>query len=234
MPPQARSRRSRRAPLNREVVLSAAIELADEAGIEGLTMRALGQRLGVEAMTLYYHVGRKDDLLGAITDAVIGEFVLPAPNGDWKAELRRAAISAHETLSRHRWAAQLVLSGPGPATARLRHMNAILGCLRGAGFSADLTDHAYHALDSHIMGFTLWVVGMNLGPPDAVKMMAAEFLRQLPREELPHLAEHVEQHLKPADPDAESEFVFGLDLILDGLERLLASESPGLRNGTRT
>jgi hypothetical protein len=117
----------------------------------------------------------------------------------------------------------LVLSGPGVSTARLRHMDAILGCLRGAGFSADLTDHAYHALDSHIMGFTLWIVGMNLGTSDDLRAMAGSVLETLSREELPHLAEHIEQHLKPADPDAEGEFVFGLDLILDGLERRLAS-----------
>lgn len=202
--------------------MAAAIELADEAGLEGLTMRALGQRLGVEAMTLYYHVGRKDDLLAGLTDAVVAEFALPSSAGEWRTELRRAAISAHEVLVRHPWAARLILSGPGVSAARLRHMDAILGCLRGAGFSADLTDHAYHALDSHIMGFTLWVVGMNLGTSDDVRAMAGAFLETLARDELPHLAEHIEQHLKPADPDAESEFVFGLDLILDGLERRLA------------
>lgn len=202
--------------------MAAAVELADETGLDGLTMRALGQRLGVEAMTLYYHVGRKDDLLAGLTDAVVAEFALPSATGEWRAELRRAAISAHEVLLRHPWAARLVLSGPGVSTARLRHMNAILGCLRGAGFSAALTDHAYHALDSHIMGFTLWVVGMDLGTSDDVRAMAGEFLETLSREELPHLAEHIEQHLKPADPDAEGEFVFGLDLILEGLERRLA------------
>lgn len=223
MPASPRSERRRAQPLSRERVVAAAIELADTSGLGGLTMRALGHRVGVEAMTLYYHVGRKDDLLAALSNAVVEEFELPSATGDWKAELRRAAISAHEVLLRHPWAAQLVLSGPGPSPARLHHMNAILGCLRGAGFSADLTDHAYHALDSHIMGFTLWVVGMNLGSSDDLRAMATDFLASLPRDELPHLAEHVEQHLKPPDPDAESEFVFGLDLILEGLERRLGS-----------
>jgi AcrR family transcriptional regulator len=209
-----------RAPLTRERVIQAAIELADEAGIAGLTMRALGQRLGVEAMTLYYHVGRKDELLGAIVDAVVGEFALPQAGLEWKSELRRAATSAHEVLLRHPWAASLVLSGPAPTASRMRHMNAILGCLRGAGFDPDLTDHAYHALDSHIMGFTLWVVGMNVATNRELEERAAEFLRTLPRDELPHLAEHVDQHLKPRDPDAASDFAFGLDLILDGLERM--------------
>jgi AcrR family transcriptional regulator len=209
--------------LSRERVVEAAIQLADERGIAGLTMRALGERLGVEAMTLYYHVGRKEELLAAIVDAVVAEFAVPKPGGDWMAELRRAAISAYEVLLRHPWAASLVLSGPGPAPSRMRHMDAILGCLRSAGFSADLTDHAYHALDSHIMGFTLWVVGMNLGTREELESLASDFLGTLPRDELPHLVEHVEQHLKPRDPDTSSEFEFGLDLILDGLARRLTA-----------
>jgi AcrR family transcriptional regulator len=210
-----------RQPLTRDRVIAAAIELADEAGITGLTMRALGERLGVEAMTLYYHVGRKDDLVGAMVDVVVAAFELPEAGADWKAELRRSALSAHDVLLRHRWAASLVLSGPAPSPARLRHMNALLGCLRGAGFTADQTDHAYHALDSHIMGFTLWVVGMDLGSSEDLAALAADFLTTLPRDELPHLVEHVEQHMRPPDPESPGEFAFGLDLILDGLERIL-------------
>jgi hypothetical protein len=102
-------------------------------------------------------------------------------------------------------------------------MDGILGTLRGAGFSADLTDHAYHALESHIMGFTLWEVGMNLGTREDLEALASGFLASLPTAEFPHLAEHVQQHLKPRNPDDEGEFAFGLDLILDGLERMLAA-----------
>jgi hypothetical protein len=129
-------------------------------------------------------------------------------------------MSAHQVLLRHPWAASLVLSGAGVSPARLRYMNALLGSLREAGLSAEMTDHAYHALDSHIMGFTLWVVGMDLGSDEDLAALAANFLAELPRDELPHLAEHVEQHLKPRNPSDEGEFAFGLDLILDGLERL--------------
>ncbi|MGH2384477.1 MAG: TetR/AcrR family transcriptional regulator C-terminal domain-containing protein [Candidatus Limnocylindria bacterium] len=212
-----------RVPLSRERVLRAAIGLADEAGIESLTMRRLAQELGVEAMSLYHHVAKKDDILNGIVDIVIGEFELPSPGADWKAALRTTAISAHEILVRHPWAASLVLSASGVSPARLRYMDAILGTLRAAGFSADMTDHAYHALESHIMGFTLWEVGMNLGSDEDLKAMASAFLQTLPRDELPHLVEHVEQHLKPPRSDDQGEFAFGLDLILDGLERMRGS-----------
>ena len=210
----------RRLPLTRERVLRAAIGLADAGGIEGLSMRRLAQELGVEAMSLYYHVANKNDILNGIVDQVVSEFELPAVRADWKIAIRTTAVSAHEVLVRHPWAASLVLSGTGLSKARLRYMDAILGSLRRAGFSADMTDHAYHALDSHIMGFTLWQVGMNLGSEDDLKAMAGEFLAQLSVEEFPYLAEHVEQHLKPRTDDV-SEFEFGLGLILDGLERLL-------------
>jgi hypothetical protein len=116
-----------------------------------------------------------------------------------------------------------MLSSSGISEARLRYMDALLGSLRQAGFSAEMTDHAYHALESHIIGFTLWVVGMNLGSQEDLATLATDFLSELPRDRLPYLAEHVEQHLKPRSPDDEGEFAFGLDLILDGLERIRAT-----------
>jgi AcrR family transcriptional regulator len=209
-----------RVPLSRERVLEAAIGLADAGGIEALTMRKLAGALGVEAMTLYYYVANKDEILSAIVDMVVNEFELPAPDEDWKPAIRRTAISAFEVLQRHPWAASLMLHGTTVSTARLRYMDAILGSLRRGGFSADLTDHAYHALDSHIMGFTLWVVSMNLGTEEDLAAMAEQFLRELPVDDLPHLAEHIQQHMKPRDPSDEGDFAFGLDLILDGLERI--------------
>ena len=215
-----RTRDESRLPLTRERVLLAALGLADAHGIEALTMRRLAQELGVEAMSLYHHVRNKQDLLGGICDLVVREFVLPAPGDPWKAAVRRTAISAYEALIRHPWAASLLLSGSTESQARIRYMDAVLGAFRMGGFSAGMTDHAYHALDSHIMGFTLWVVGMNLGTHEELAAMAADFLRDLPRDEFPHLVEHIDQHLKPRDPDEEGEFAFGLDLILDGLERL--------------
>jgi AcrR family transcriptional regulator len=206
--------------MSRERVLEAAVRLADAGGIESLSMRKLAQELGVEAMTLYYHVANKDDILNGMVEIVVSEFELPSRRGDWKAEIRRMAISAYEVLVSHPWAANLVLSSSGISPARLRYMDSILGSVREAGFSAEMTDHAYHAIESHIMGFTLWEVGMNLGSREDLKALATSFLAELPVDEFPYLAEHVEQHLKPRRAEDPGEFEFGLDLILDGLERM--------------
>ena len=216
----ARDREPARTPLTRDRVLQAALDLADAHGLEALTMRRLAQELGVEAMSLYHHVRNKQDLLGAICDLVVREYDLPEVGEPWKAAVRRTAISASEALLRHPWAASVLLAGTPESQARLRYMDALLGAFRTAGFSAELTDHAYHALDSHIMGFTLWVVGMNLGTREELAAKATEFLDELSAEEFPHLVEHIHQHLRPRAAEEEGEFAFGLDLILDGLERL--------------
>ncbi|HEX2765697.1 MAG TPA: TetR/AcrR family transcriptional regulator [Candidatus Limnocylindria bacterium] len=207
--------------MSRDRVVGTAVAFADDHGIEALSMRRLAQELGVEAMTLYHYVASKDEILAGMVDRVVEEMALPTAGGDWRAELRAAAISAHEVLARHRWAANLLLSGPGISGPRLRWMDAVLGCLRGAGFSADMTDHAYHALDSHIMGFTLWVVGISVGVEKAGPL--DELLARVDLGGMPHLAEHIEQHMRKADAEP-SEFEFGLDLILGGLERILLSE----------
>ena len=211
-----------RIPLTRDRVLAAGIALADADGIEALTMRRLAQALGVEAMSLYYHVANKDALLVGMLDIVVTEMELPAREAPWKAAIRRSAISAHAVLVRHPWACQLLVSGTGgPAPSRLRHMDAFLGCLRGGGFSVALTDHAYHALDSHIIGFTMWQLSFPFDTDEELLAVAGDFLRTLPVDEFPHLAEHVDYHLRPPTDDDPNEFDFGLDLILDGLERQL-------------
>jgi AcrR family transcriptional regulator len=200
-------------------VLRAAIGLADASGIESLSMRRLGHALGVEAMSLYNHVANKDDILNAIVDIVESEIELPSPGAGWKAALRRTGLSAHDVFVRHPWAASLTLSATGPRPARWRYMNAILGCLREAGFSAERTDLAYHALESHIAGFTLWVAQVQVDA-EALPDLAATFLAGLPADDLPYLVEHVHQHLRERDPEDEGAFAFGLDLILDGLARI--------------
>jgi len=210
-----------RVPLSRERVLRGAIDLADEGGIESLSMRKLGQALGVEAMSLYNHVASKDDILNGIVDIVESDIQLPEPGADWKPALRKTAISAHDAFERHPWAASLTLSTTGARPARWRYMNAILGCLREAGFSADTTDLAYHALESHIAGYTLWTAQLGV-EEDELPDLAAAFIGQLPAG-MPYLIEHVEQHLKERSPENEGAFAFGLDLILDGLERILST-----------
>src|SRR6266571_1930157 len=147
---------SRRAPLSRDQVLRAAVTLADEGGIGALSMRKLGQVLGVEAMSLYNHVAGKGDLLDGMIDVVFGEIGLPAGDGGgWKRAMRRRAISAREVLGRHRWAIGLMESRRSPGPATLGHHDAVLGCLRAAGFSVEMTAHAYSVLDSYIYGFAL-------------------------------------------------------------------------------
>ena len=211
----------RRARLTRDLVLRTAIGLADTDGLEAVTMRRLAQELDAEAMSLYYHVTRKDDILDGITDMVVAEIELPSDGPDWKAALRRSAISAHDVLLRHPWACSLMMSPKRVRPARLRYMNAVLGRLRGAGFSAELTHLAYHALDSHVLGFALWEAGYSLDR-DELATFGPTFARELPVDEYPHLAEHVEQHLAGLPPEAQGEFEFALDLLLDGLERLRA------------
>ena len=209
-----------RDPLTREKVLDAATQLADTEGIESLSMRRLGQVLGVEAMSLYHHVANKEAILDGIVELVVGQFRLPNPDGPWKAELRRTAISAHEVLVRHPWAASLMLTPTRMSTARLHYMEGILGTLRHGGFSPEGAHHGYHALDSHISGFTLWQVHFQVDPAEMERLVAA-FFAQARAGEYRYLMEHAEVHQREADPEDEGEFAFGLDLILDGLERLL-------------
>ena len=206
-----------RSPLTKERVLRAAIALADKGGIDALSMRKLADDLGVEAMSLYHYVASKDDLLDGITDIVAGEIVAPSARGEWRAAVRKSAVSFHDTLARHPWACSLMMTnGVGPA--RLRYMESLLRRLREAGFSPQSTHHAYHALDSHIIGFTLWAAGYTSAMkanPDA----AEAFLKRVPVDQYPYFLEHADQHMTPSKRDGVSEFEFGLDLILDGLEK---------------
>lgn len=205
-----------RPPLTRERILRTAIVLADQGGIEVLSMRKLAQALAVEAMSLYHHVAKKEELLKGIIDLVLSE-IEPPDGSDWKAALRRTALSAHRVLLRHPWACSLVTSATGESPARLGWMEAVLRCLRTGGFSADLAHHAYHALDSHIVGFTLWQVSFRVDKQQLTDLAAA-FLQRLPLEQYPYVAEHIGVHLHESAEQAGREFEFGLDLILDGLE----------------
>lgn len=220
---------SSRTPLTRDRILAAAVELADREGIAALSMRRLAQTLGVEAMTLYYHVRNKEALLDGIMDLVFQEFEPADPDAPWTSAVRATAISAYDVLMRHPWAAELSFK-TGVSPARLRWMDALLGTFRRAGFSPAMTHHAYHAIDSHITGFTLWVVGMPLDD-ETMPDMAASFLSTIPPGDLPNLVEHVEQHVHPTDDIRE--FEFGLDLLIEGLERRLAAQTTDGRSVTR-
>jgi len=199
----------------------AGVALADDNGIEAVSMRRLAKDLGVEAMSLYNHVENKGDLVDAMVDDVVREIDLPSDQ-DWETAIRRCAISAYDTFLRHPWACSLVLS-PGSLrleeNPRLRYMEWLLGRLEDAGFSAELTYRGYHALDSHILGFTIWQLGHSVGTEDMdIADLAAGFLRDTSANEFPYLIEHVHQHLA-AGRDGATEFEYGLNLILDGLKR---------------
>lgn len=183
-------------------------------------MRRLGQELGVEAMSLYNHVANKDDLLDGITDLVLREIEFPGDDVDWKAALRQSAISAHDVLRRHPWACNLALSPARTVPVSVRRADWMLRRLREGGLSPEVTFHAFHALDAHILGFTLWQVGHGIADEEHLAELAATFFRQFPLEEYPYIREHAEQHLTGFGRGEKGAFERVLDLILDGLEEL--------------
>ena len=212
-----------RAPLSRERVLRAGLELADRNGIEALSMRKLARELGVEAMTLYYYVANKNDLVEGMADLVAGEIELPPETLDWKEATRLRAMSAHAVLARHHWASPVwmrVMIGP----ARMRYMNAAIGTYRRAGLSPAETELAFHTVENHIVGYTLQESNFLLEADD-LAAVAREFLEKLPVDEFPHLAEHIEQHLTHPEVIESGDFEFGLTLLLDGIERMRAEGS---------
>ncbi len=209
-----------RAPLSKERVLRTASLLADRDGIGSLSMRKLAQALGVEAMSLYNHVANKDDILNGIVDGVFSEVGLPPGGVDWRTAMRQRALSVRAVLARHPWAIGLMESRSRPGTATLRHHDAVIGALRKAGFSIPMAAHAYSALDSYIYGFALQQASLPFNASDDIAVVVEGFLRHFPIAEYPHLAELTIQHVLKPGYNYADEFEFGLDLILDGLERL--------------
>ena len=208
-----------RAALSRESVLAAAVEFADEHGIAALTMRKLGAALGVEAMSLYNHVANKDDLLDGMVDLVFGEIDLPSGTTDWRTAMRERAVSARDTLARHRWAIGLMDSRTSPGPATLRHHNAVIGSLREGGFSIAMAAHAFSALDSYIYGFALQEATLPFDTVEESAEVAQSMFEHMPEDEYPHLTEFTIEHVLQPGYDFGREFAYGLDLILDGLER---------------
>jgi AcrR family transcriptional regulator len=203
-------------------VLRAAVALADESGLTAVTMRKLGEVVGVEAMSLYTHVANKGDLLDGMIDTVFSEIDVPPGGVDWKPAMRQRAISVRHALAQHRWAIGLMESRTTPGPATLRHHDAVLACLRTAGFSIELAAHAYSALDSYVYGFALQERGLPFDSPEQTAQVAEAMLRQLPADQYPYLAEMATHHVLRPGYDYGNEFEFGLDLLLDGLERAVA------------
>jgi AcrR family transcriptional regulator len=216
-----------RARLNRERVLQSAIGLADEDGLEKLSMRRLGEGLGVEAMSLYNHVSNKEDLLNGMIDTLYGEIELPSHDDDWKTALRKRSVSVRDVLLRHPWANGLMDSATSPGPGTLRHHDRVLGTFRNGGFSLAMTAHAFSALDSYVYGYAKQEKALPFDDGEQAAAMANVMLAQLPASEYPYLYELMAKHvLRPGYKYAD-EFSFGLDLVLDALERARDAEAAG-------
>jgi AcrR family transcriptional regulator len=215
----------RRTPLSRERVLHTAIALADERGLAELTMRKLAKELDVEAMSLYNHVANKGDLLDGMIDIVFSEIDAPIVSGDWKLELRKRAVSTRQALLRHQWAVGEMEGRSAHGPNNLHIHNAVLGSLRAAGFSIAMTVHAMSVQDAYIYGFALQQTDMTPETPEDFAAVAQQQMVDYADalSDYPHLVEVVGGYVATAGYDYDSEFLFGLDVILDGLERLRES-----------
>src|SRR6185436_3748381 len=206
-----RARARRRAPLSRERAVEVAMGLADAGGLEGLTMRRLAEELGVEAMSLYHHAANKDDILDGMVDKVFSEIELPPPTSDWKEAMRRRAYSARAALLRHPWAIRLMESRATPGLANLRHHDAVLGCLRHAGFSIPLTGHAYAVLDSYTYGFVHTELNLPFETTEETQQVVEGIMSRFAAGQYPHLIEFATQHALQPGYSYGNEFEFGLE-----------------------
>ncbi|MDP9250833.1 MAG: TetR/AcrR family transcriptional regulator [Chloroflexota bacterium] len=205
--------------LSRDRVLRAAITHADAHGLDSLSMRMLADVLGVSPMALYRHVANREDLVDAMIDVVFSEIDLPVSGADWKTAMRRRAISVRDVLARHRWAIGLMESRSHPGPANLRHHDAVIGCLRAAGFDIEMVAHAYSLMDGYIYGFALTKMNLPFKASEEVAAVAEEMLQPFSPDEYPNLVELITEHAMKPGYDYGNEFEYGLDLILDGLER---------------
>jgi AcrR family transcriptional regulator len=231
MAAQAEKTEEPRVRLSRDRVLRAAVALADEGGIESLTMRRLADKLGSAPMSLYYHVANQEALLDGVADLILREIIdattkIETDPNDWKSVLRRRILAARDVLLRHPWAPHLIQTRTNTSTSSMRYFDSLIGLLLDAGFSVDLTHHALHALGSRALGFTQELYDDSEAPDDEA---IAALLEQV-ADEYPHIATMVKGISHDADTtlgwcDDQFEFEFGLDLLLDGLERLRAETS---------
>jgi AcrR family transcriptional regulator len=217
----------RRPRLTRERVIQGALSVADSGGLGSLTIRSLARKLDVKPMSVYYHVTNKDEILASLVDVVFSEIQLPVPGGNWRSEMRKRAHSAREVLARHRWAIGLLESRTDPGPANLRHHDTVIATLRAAGFSAELTAHAYALIDSYVYGFALQEAALPFQGPDSVGDVADPILNQMAQGEYVHLLQMATSYYLQPGYDFGDEFGFGLDLILDGIERALPSGEAG-------
>lgn len=208
----------KRPRLNADRVLAGAVALADEVGIGALTIRRLAEALEVKPMTIYHHVPNKEAVIDGMVDLVFSEIETPDPDLDWKSAIRRRCTSARAVLARHPWAAPYMESRTSPGSATLAHHDAVLGCLR-RGMSIEMTAHAYALLDAFVYGFALQEASLPTPAGDDMAELADAIVEQFPPGAYPNLVELTTEHVLQPGYDFRHEFDFGLDLILDGLER---------------
>jgi AcrR family transcriptional regulator len=206
--------------LSRDRILQAAIAQADAGGLDGLSMRTLADRLGMAPMALYRHISNKDDLIDGMVDVVFSEIDVPASDQDWRAAMRRRAISVRDALARHPWAVGLLESRATPGPANLRHHDAMIGTLLAAGFDMPLAAHAYALMDSYIYGFALTKLHLPFESTADIADVAHDMLEPFPADAYPNLAAFITEHAMQPGYDFADEFEFGLDVVLDGLERI--------------
>ena len=215
-----------RAQLSRERVLAGAVAVADAGGgIGSLTIRSLAQELGVKPMSVYHYVANKDEILDGIVDIVFSEIERPSAEGDWRAEISRRAHSARRVLRRHPWATPLLESRRTPGPATLGHHDAVLGTFLAAGFSAEMTAHAYALLDAFVYGFAIQESSLPFEGPDSVGDIAEPIMELMAAGDYPHLVQMATSYYVQPGYDFGDEFDFGLNLILDALTRLLPNDS---------
>jgi AcrR family transcriptional regulator len=208
-----------RLPLTREKILQAAVDLADKAGLDALTMRQLGGELGVEAMSLYKHVSNKDEILDGMIELVVGQIEIPSSDAEWREAMRQRAVSARAVLRRHSWAIGLFEARSSTGPTVVSYLNAVLGSLRSAGFSIEQAAHAFWLLDCYVYGHVIQETSIPVNSPEESPASQEVVLEQITTDELPHLIE-LEKHALTSKFSFDGEFQFGLDLILDGLDRL--------------
>ncbi len=209
----------KRVPLSRDRVLRGALAVADSGGLGSLTIRSLANELGVKPMSVYHYVANKDDIIDGIVDLVFSEIELPSPGGDWRTEMRRRADSFRRVLGAHPWSIWLLQSRTSPGAGTLGHHNAFIATLRTAGFSVAATAHAFALIDSYVYGFALSEASLPINGPQTVTEVAEGMMQLFTAGDYPHLVEFSVEHVLQPGYDYSDEFEFGLDLILDGLER---------------
>ncbi|PZG00183.1 TetR/AcrR family transcriptional regulator [Micromonospora endophytica] len=218
---------ARRPALTHDRIISAAVRVADRGGVGQVSMRNVGKELGVEAMSLYHHLAGKDALLDGLADWIFTQIELPEPQRPWRQAMAERAESSRRVLSRHPWALGLIESRRSPGAALLRHHDTVLACLRRNGFSIALASHAFSAIDAYVYGFVLTELNLPFDADEGAEGLVDEIRSALPAGEYPHLVEMITHQVLGRNYRYADEFGFGLDLILDSLERHRKSDGDG-------